>query len=219
MPNYRACKDKSIGLRAYVIYCYIVVDYRYIIVYTAISFSDEDTKMKMNHNDALHILGLTEGSNTTTESIKYAYRRACAKFHPDKNPAGLEMMKLVNSAYEALQDIMSGAAFDRTVKKESVAGSENYGDEMNTALSAIINLGLTIEICGSWIWVSGDTRTHREILKAGGFKYAPKKSMWHFRPADYKSFNRGKWDMDKIRSTHGSEIIRAKQQNQIGERA
>lgn len=171
--------------------------------------------MKMNHNDALHILGLTEGSDTKPESIKYAYRRASAKFHPDKNPAGLEMMKLINSAYQALEDVINGAPFDRSVKKESIAGSENYGEEINTALNAIINLGLTIEVCGSWLWVSGDTRPHREILKTSGFKWAPKKSMWHFRPAEYKSFNRGKWDMDKIRMTHGSQIIKNRVYQQI----
>jgi hypothetical protein len=175
--------------------------------------------MKMNHNDALHILGLTTGLETKSESIKYAYRKACAAYHPDKNPAGLEMMKLINAAYAALEDVCNGCAFDRSVKNENIAGSENYGDEINTALGMIINLGLTIEVCGSWVWVSGNTKPHREILKTAGFKWAPKKEMWHFRPADYKSFNRGTWDMSKIRETHGSEIIKNKTHSQLERRA
>jgi len=179
-----------------------------------LSISDEEIKMKMNHNDALHILGLTAES-ITPESIKLAYRKACGKFHPDKNPAGLEMMKLVNAAYAALEEVINGMPLDRSVKKESVIGSENYGEEINNALNAIITLGLTIEVCGSWLWVSGNTRPHKDILKVAGFKWAPKKEMWHFRPAEYRSFNRGQWDMDKIRSRHGSSLIKNRSYNQL----
>lgn len=158
--------------------------------------------MKMSHKDALHILGLT--TKATLEDIKLAYRKACSTYHPDRNPAGLEMMKLVNAAYEALENYIP-------IDIEEEAGTENYGEELNAALNAIFGLGLEIEICGSWIWVSGDTRPHKEILKQAGFKWAPKKMMWHFRPAEYKSFNRGTWDMDKIREKHGSQVVRQKQ--------
>lgn len=129
-------------------------------------------------------------------------------FHPDRNPAGLEMMKLVNAAYDALQNYVADS-----VKVE--ADAADYGDEINTALNAIIHLGLNIEICGSWLWVSGDTKPHKEVLKAAGFKWAAKKLMWNFRPAEWKSFNRGNWSMDKIRATHGSTTIRGKSYSQI----
>jgi curved DNA-binding protein CbpA len=170
--------------------------------------------MKMNHNDALHILGL-KACHVNADIIKKAYRIACSKYHPDRNPAGLEMMKLVNGAYAALEDVINGAAFDASVKSEHVADSENYGAEINEALNKIITLGLEIEVCGSWIWVSGDTRAHKDTLKEAGFKWAPKKCMWHFRPAGYKSFNRGTWDMDKIRERHGSQVIKNKSFKQL----
>lgn len=173
--------------------------------------------MKMNHNDALHILGIEMSSSDTDYIgiIKIAYRQACSKYHPDRNPAGLEMMKLINAAYSSLSDVLNGAQFDKSVSKEYKEGLENYGQDINAALMAIINLGLQIEVCGSWVWVSGDTKPHKETLKVAGFKWAPKKRMWHFRPADYKSFNRGKWDMDKIRSKHGSNIIKNKSFTQL----
>lgn len=177
--------------------------------------------MKIKHSDALHILGISIGNKSQEDIknvIKHMYRLACSKYHPDRNPAGLEMMKLVNTAYEALQDVLNGSQFDASIKNEK-EGAETYGDEINNAINAIINLGLNIEICGSWIWVSGDTRPHKDVLKGAGFKWAPKKAMWHFRPADYKSFSRGKWDMDKIRDVHGSLTIKPKSYQRIEERA
>lgn len=160
--------------------------------------------MKLSHKDALNILNLQ--SNATFDVIKTAYRRACAQYHPDRNPAGLEMMKLVNAAYQALSDYVAKTEVDQEC---------DYGEKLNIALNAIIHLGLTIEICGAWLWVSGDTRQHKDVLKVSGFKWAPKKLMWHFRPEDYKSFNRGKWSIDQIRATHGSTQIKNKHYQQL----
>lgn len=162
--------------------------------------------MKMSHKDALNILGLA--SSATFQDIKIAYRRACMAYHPDRNPAGLEMMKLINAAWACLSDFVPGSekdAFD----------ASSYGTELNAALNAIINLGLEIEICGSWVWVSGDTRPHREVLKASGFKWAPKKMMWNFRPPEWKSFSRGKFSMDDIRERHGSVTVKTNQQARL----
>jgi curved DNA-binding protein CbpA len=154
----------------------------------------------MNTKDALSILNLS-GQITPTD-IKTAYRKAAAKYHPDHNPAGLEMMKLVNVAYETLKDFEGDAQQSTT---------RNYGEAINDALNAIINFGLAIEICGAWVWLSGDTRTHREALKAAGFKWAPKKKQWYFRPEEYKSSNRTSWTMEKIREAYGSEKVTSSQ--------
>lgn len=153
----------------------------------------------MNHNDACSILGLTE-SHITPADVKLAYRRAAATYHPDHNPAGLEMMKLVNLAYEALKD------FEGEIKAKA-QNKANYGEAVNTALNAIIDLGLDIEVCGTWVWVSGDTKPHKDTLKSAGFMWAPKKAMWYFRPSEHKSFNRSPWSMGDIRATHGSSQV------------
>ena len=60
----------------------------------------------MHIYDAAKILGLS--GDVTPEIIKTAYREASKKYHPDINPAGGEMMKLVNAAYDVLKEY-SGA--------------------------------------------------------------------------------------------------------------
>ena len=156
--------------------------------------------MKMRHAEALKVLGL-QGS-TDFEGIKLAYRKACSKYHPDRNPAGLEMMKLINAAYQALSDYVAGMVQDDVASEEV-----DLSEELNAALNAVIGLGLTIEICGSWIWVSGDTKPHREILKSSGYRWAPKKLMWSFCGGE-RTTSRGKFSMDDIRSRHGSVAVK-----------
>lgn len=159
----------------------------------------------MHINDALKVLAVTGEYNP--EIIKAAYRKACSIYHPDRNPAGLEMMKLVNQSYEALKEAHGDA--------KDTQGTQTYGEDINNALNAIMSLGFDIEICGAWIWLHGDTKPHKEILKAAGFMWAPKKKLWYFRPADYKSKGRGKFSMDDIRATHGSEKVSNKERNKL----
>lgn len=152
----------------------------------------------MNKYDACKILNLS--GDYTPELVKVAYRKACSIYHPDRNPAGLEMMKLVNQAYEALKDT-SG---ESTV---TIDGAD-YGQDLCNALNAIIGLaGLVIELCGAWVWVTGDTRTHKAELKQAGFKWASKKLMWYFRPPDAKVFSNGKKTIGEIRGKYGSKIV------------
>lgn len=153
----------------------------------------------MKLSDAAHVLALA--GNVTTEDVKLAYRRAARKYHPDKNPVGLDMMKMVNAAYELLK-LFSGNLDEQGATSEGA----KYTDDLSKALNAIMTLeGLVIEVCGAWVWVSGETKSHRLILKEEGFKYASKKKRWYFRPNDWVSSSRGTFSMDDIRDTYGSD--------------
>lgn len=154
----------------------------------------------MNIKDAAKILGLSD--HVTPETVLAAYRRAAMKYHPDRNPAGDEMMKAVNAAYESLKDY--------TGDTEQDSSGAAYGDELNAALNVAVNCaGLEIEVCGAWVWISGETRAHKDTLKGAGYRWAPQKKRWYFRPSDWRSFSRGNMDMDEIRQRHGSVHVRA----------
>lgn len=158
----------------------------------------------MNHNDAASILGLA--GEITSEMVDKAYRKLAMKFHPDRNPAGAEMMKALNEAREALRN------FAGTV----TPGTADYGDLLNDAINAIVECaGLEIEVCGTWVWVGGDTVTHKATIKEAGYRWASKKKMWYFRPDSWKSKSRGRYTIDEIRDFHGSEKIQSANRQQI----
>lgn len=157
----------------------------------------------MNKADAMNIMNMTIFTHAI---LKQAYLKACSKYHPDRNPGGLEMMKAVNVAYAFLKTLPE---VDDTETTEGTG--IDFGEAMNAAINAVIDLeGVQIEICGNWIWLSGDTRPHKDAIKAAGFYWASKKMMWYFRPSDYKSGGRGKYDMETIREKHGSQAVKTK---------
>ncbi|CAK0748125.1 DnaJ domain protein [Gammaproteobacteria bacterium] len=152
--------------------------------------------------DALNLLGII-GDNITLKQCKNAYRSMMMKYHPDRNPAGLEIAKALNAAWDYIQKL----DWTRPV-------SNKYSDDIHyvEALSAFINAmlildGILIEVCGSWVWLSGDTKPHKDTIKAAGGKWAPKKQQWYFRPKEWKSSNHQEWDMDRIRDSFGSQGV------------
>ena len=53
--------------------------------------------------------------------------------------------------------------------------------KVKQAIDAIINLdGLDIEIIGVWVWVSGDTKQHKDKLKEAGFVWNRVQCKWVF---------------------------------------
>ncbi len=159
----------------------------------------------MKIEEALKVLGLSSG-HVTPKDIKSAYRKAAFKFHPDRNPAGLDMMKMINAAYKVAKNF--NGDFASTTNHHA---TESFSEKINQALMAIVGLNLKIEILGTWIWVTGDTKKHKEILKTAGYKWSAKKSAWYFREEENKTrFFKRTHSMDEIRSKYGSQSFHQK---------
>ena len=142
---------------------------------------------------------------STLAELKATYRKLALKFHPDCGGSEKEMVEL-NNEYDELFEILKNS-----YNKE--AGENRQTNEMSedyrTIIEAIINLkGIEIEICGNWIWVSGDTKEHKATFKELNFKWASKKKMWFWRADEYKSYNRKTSSMNDIRTKYGSNGVK-----------
>ncbi len=154
---------------------------------------------------------------TTQAEIKDEYRRLCRAHHPDlfthnSTPDELQertrVMQEINAAYAIAMD--TAARRENPGKSEaSYAGSADLAERIRQAIEAVIRFdNITIEICGAWVWVKGDTRPIKEALKEAGYRWAPRKDgqPWYF--AGVASSNKGgSYTMDDIRQRYGSEYV------------
>lgn len=139
------------------------------------------------------------------EELRKQYKKLLKKFHPD-NGGSEEAVKEINTEYERLFKALSS-------KKEE--GDKNYSNnkkydykadlKLREVLNKIIMLDVEIEICGSWIWVSGNTYGHKDQLKAAGLRYSGSKKKWYY--GEYSSKRRTSIPMEKIRDLYGSEKV------------
>ena len=151
----------------------------------------------MRHTEAINIL---KPEANTLEAVKTAFRKACKMYHPDINPNGEELMKLINAAYEHLTKHV-GSWDHETDCTEDQGIDEIFSD----ILDKIAHLpGISVEVCGTWLWATGNTKEYKDIFKEHGMKWARKKVAWYWRPEGAKTWSRGKMSLDEIRIKYGS---------------
>jgi hypothetical protein len=138
------------------------------------------------------------------DEVKGMYRSLAKEHHPDKG-GSTEAMQTINSEYAfACAKILKGDNLSNIETEAEILKAEKY----RQALEKIINLeGITIELVGAWIWVTGNTYPHRAIFKQSGFIFAPKKVAWYFRTDEFKTHNRQQLSLDEIKSKYGSKNI------------
>lgn len=146
---------------------------------------------------------------TPIDECKRQYHKLVLMHHPDRGGSE-EAMKRVNAEWDYLKRHNFNV---KTSKQGSVYTDERQDvpDEVTERFADIIGVvigfeGVGIEICGSFIWLSGNTYEYRDQIKALGFKWARRKRMWFLAPKEWK--NRGtEWSMGRIRLVHGSQIV------------
>lgn len=133
-----------------------------------------------------------------------AYHQAAKKLHPDNGGNAEEFKKMKEEFDRLLKSLPDEGAAEENKKADILP-------EMSTALEKILYLeGIEIEICGSWIWVSGSTYPVKDSLKAAGFKFSGNKKMWYWHTGEYHRRSRKSLDMDEIRERHGSTTVQKK---------
>lgn len=141
----------------------------------------------------------------TLDELKAQYRRLAMKHHPDRG-GDLETMKAINEEHDRLFDVL---------KKQHNANADEHhqttetAEEFRNILDVLLNLhGLEVELCGSWLWIGGNTREHKEALKAAGCRWSNNKKLWYWRhPEATNSYHRGTKSISQIRNKYGSQVF------------
>ena len=143
----------------------------------------------------------------TLDELKAAYRRLSMKHHPDRG-GDTATMQEINAEHDEL--------FERLKKQHNASADEFHQttetpEEFREIIELLLKLeGLTVELCGSWLWIGGDTRQHKETLKAAGCHWSNNKKLWYWHHAEEgRKWRRGKATMSDIRMKYGSQVFDA----------
>ncbi len=161
--------------------------------------------------------------NMTSQELVKLYRKLAMLHHPDRNPGNVKettrIMQEINAEFElALKQAKRAEAkaqeqqgreraakegFDYRGRVYNVDEIDQLSDLLRQKIQEVIHLeGITVELCGSWIWITGDTRPVKEKLRAAEYFWASKKQAWYFKGCE--SRGNGKFSLDNIRSLYGS---------------
>ena len=165
----------------------------------------------MNYQDTISILKL-KTDITDIKQLKFIYHQLAKKYHSDLNQVKNDtMMQLLNNCYSWAKDNLP-------ICVDTQQATNDISSDIEQAIDAIKHLqNINIELCGSWLWVTGNTKQYKDIFKQNNFRWSPKKSSWYFAPQSDKKYKyRGKKTLDEIRTFYGSKTINKTYRQAIG---
>ena len=159
----------------------------------------------------------------TAEELKKAYKRLCLQLHPDKGGDPAEFKAMQAEYEEAAQRIARGEAAGNYQHNKKKDGTYKTAEEIlreqkefAEVLEKLIGLeGLSLEICGNWLWIGGNTYQYKDVIKSVGAKWANKKKLWYWHAGEWVKKVRKTLTMDEIRDLHGSEKLQQRQGSYI----
>lgn len=154
------------------------------------------------------------------EELKKVYFTLAQKLHPDHG-GDAEDFKTLNSEYQTLfpkfkdihKNIKERKADDINYQEFYTAKTpcKECADDFIKIVTALLRLdGLTVELCGRWLWIGGETKKHKETLKALGCRWNADKKLWSWH---YKEDSTPYWkgrkamQMSTIRNYYGSKTF------------
>ena len=139
----------------------------------------------------------------TTIELKKQYRKQARLLHPDFGGDVVKFRMMVEE-----YDILSEKLLKSNTEFRASNDTKESMDIFKNIIDDLLKYDLEIEICGNWIWFSGNTKEIKEELKKLGCFWASKKLKWYWRPSEYKA-NRYKKNLSMyaIRNKYGSKVI------------
>lgn len=139
---------------------------------------------------------------TGINEAKKVYKILAKKLHPDVGGSE-EEFKLLNAIYN-----------DFIENKIYFSNDFKIDLDLEKIISQILHFeNITIELVGSWIWLSGDTKEIKDKLKELGFKWASKKKMWYY--GEMKGKSHGEKSLDEIKDKYGSKTFKKKENEKL----
>ena len=164
-------------------------------------------------NEQTIINAFSECSNF--EQLKKTYIRLIRQFHPDKG-GNIELCKLVNTLYEQFANKLKNINEQNKENEQEAPNFESseIDDKLKEIIFTLSAFPLDLEICGSWLWITGRTWLYSKQLKACGCIFCSRKLAWCFHSVEWKK-RKHKLTLDEIRNLHGSVKVSNTQTKQI----
>lgn len=144
------------------------------------------------------------------DELKTVYRTLVKKYHPDKNTDDTtQIMQEINCVFDNMVKLLS-VGF--TEKKQKSVSEE--AEKFKNFINELMNIDdILIEICGIFLWITGNTKPYKERFKELGFKWDRFKNAWKYYPDWYRPRSRRNYSLDEIRSSYGSKTVKKEKSN------
>lgn len=134
------------------------------------------------------------------EEVKAKYKKLAFIFHPDRG-GNTATMQEINAQYKF---ICVNEIFTEESEKNNYVDAERFADILQNLMYI---KDIEIELCGNWLWITGNTYFWKKEIHAQGFKFAKNKQAWFWHPEGYRKKSGKQFNIEQIRNMWGSEKL------------
>jgi curved DNA-binding protein CbpA len=145
---------------------------------------------------------------TTVEEVKARYRELARKHHPDLGGDTATMQK-INAEYEqTLKQLDGQEAIGSDGKTHRYHYNQQLEKDLMEKIQALLSaLGqddlIDIILIGRWIWIVGNTKPHKEILKALECRFHGARKCWFWRSEDQRGRRSSQGSLEDLAMKYG----------------
>ena len=144
----------------------------------------------------------------TLDELRKQYRNLAFLHHPDKG-GDTKVMQEINNQYEKLSKHLIDCNENFSEKRKE--WEYQVSEELKQKLDRIIFLpNITIELIGSWLWVTGNTYSIRSILKQENFRFSHTKTAWYWHSGEFIKRSGLVLTLDELKDFWGCQQIESK---------
>ena len=138
----------------------------------------------------------------TIQELKTQYRNLIMQYHPDLNTEDTtKIMQEINVQYDELFTKVKNQFINANGEIYEKQNQENIEDFKNILNKIVTFKNCKIEIIGNWVWVSGNTRFYKEVLKSLKFKWINNKKAWAYHQDKYFKKTKNVYTLDDLRNS------------------
>ncbi len=146
----------------------------------------------------------------TVKEVKSLYRELAMKHHPDRGGDTATMQEVNRFYHEALKRCDRQQEMGTDGREHTYHYNENVEQSIMDKISEILALrldGVDVWLVGSWVWLQGNTRPHREALKAIECLWHGQRQMWYWKPYAGKTRYNKNASFGDLAATYGARIF------------
>ena len=156
------------------------------------------------------------------DAARKRYYKLAQVYHSDTGAGDDDTMRIINDQFSAYVGRSAAADTIPALPAGVIALPEHcetpaaVGEaaEYMTVIAALVSIpDIMVEIVGSWVWVSGDTKAHKDEIKAARLHFSGQRREWYWHPVDEtkpaRRFRASKLSMDEIRDKYGCVMVKS----------
>lgn len=156
---------------------------------------------------------------STVGEIKSLFRDLMKRWHPDLGTPDDKVQRtetsqdIIGQYKKSLEGSDGETSYDATGKEHTYHYDPKTESEIMAKVLDLLRLRMNavkIELIGTWVWCSGDTKPHKDLLKAAGMFWNDKRKMWAWHLPTYKHHYSG-IDTDVLRRVYGVKEFEQKE--------